>query len=183
MIHPESKLEGEAGQIQRAIGPPGETQPDRADPPPETKLKRGAQPGNTSAMRHGRRAQRQGLLQSRLPPGCAYVKKQRDMFRRELESLVEALSGPLSLVDIAMVQTATRWEVHAQLSARWLVEGTDFTPADKLAHSREVARASSERDRCLRALGLTVSATLDRWGAIYNAKPTLSITESKKAKS
>ena len=132
---------------------------------PELK-KPGAQPGNLNRATHGRRI-RYGLLQSRLPAGSSYIRKQRDKFRGAIEAAVaSANGGNISLADAGLISSATKWETHSQLAARWLVVGTDFSPADRLAHSREVARAASERDKCLKALGLNVTSNVDDWAVL-----------------
>jgi hypothetical protein len=84
-----------------------------------------------------------------------------------LEDAVLTRRNEVDLHDAAVIQTAVRWERHALLCQRWLrhADGT-LTADQRLAFSREIARASAERDKCIRLLGLdrrdaaTITASL-----------------------
>jgi hypothetical protein len=113
--------------------------------------KRGGQPGNT----HGSGNARHGLKAGRLPKDARYIEVRMNIFRRELESAVVAAKGEICLSDAAYVQTAMRWERHAALAQRWLTKQHDeMTPTERLTFSREIARASAERDRAITSLAL-----------------------------
>lgn len=115
-------------------------------------------PKNQNALSHGIHA---GVL----PPGCGPIAKRLAKFRSVLEAAVVEAKGEIGLYDAAAINSAERWERHAQLAARWLkVEAKSLTPDQRLAFSRDVARASSERDKCLRALGL--DAKPDPWSVL-----------------
>jgi hypothetical protein len=92
-----------------------------------------------------------------------------------LEVVVAEKRGKLGIWEAAVIQTIIRWESHAALCARWLRRaselGETLTHADKLAYSREVARASSERDKCLRALGLNQGESADLYATLYVHPP------------
>lgn len=107
----------------------------------------GAPKGNRNNMRHG-------LYGSKLPAGCSYIRRECDLFRAEVEDLVLILRGEIGLADAATINTAWRWERHARLCQRWLVEADELSHADRISYSREIARASTERDKCLKSLGL-----------------------------
>lgn len=94
---------------------------------------------------------RHGLtVGSKLPAGAGYVARTTGQFRAALESAVAAAKGEITLIDAASIQSAVRWERHALLCQRWLVkEAATLSASDRLAFSREIARASSERDKCL----------------------------------
>jgi hypothetical protein len=110
--------------------------------------KRGAQPGNTSGVRHG-------LTTSALPPGCKHIQISANRLRRQLEGAVLAARGRVSLTDAAIIATALRWERHASLAGRWLrLRAKDMSPGELLQFSRDVARASAERDRAILLLKL-----------------------------
>jgi hypothetical protein len=115
--------------------------------------KGGARKGNTNAQTHGLRSL---LTTGSLPPGSGYIKRITNHLRAALERTVaEHKGGEVSLADAATVQTAVRWERHAMLCQRWLrIEGQTLTPDQRLAFSRDIARASTERDKCIRALGI-----------------------------
>jgi hypothetical protein len=91
------------------------------------------------------------------------------MFRRELEAAVMEARGEITLVDAAYVNTAYRAERHAQLAQRWLaMEAAEMTPADRLNYSREVVRASAERDKAIAALDLPKRHSADYWSSLRN---------------
>ncbi len=110
----------------------------------------GAPKGSANAMRHGLRA-------GKLPKDAKYIEWQMNSLRRELEAAVIAVKGEVNLLDAATIQTAVKWERHGALALRWLrVEGDKLKPTERLHFSREIARASTERDKALAALGLDV---------------------------
>ncbi len=112
---------------------------------------RGGQPKNRNSMRHGLRA-------GKLPAKCQYIEIQMNGLRRQLEDAVVDAKGEVSLLDAASIQTAIKWERHGALALRWLrIEGDSLKLTDRLAFSREIARASTERDKALRLLDLDVS--------------------------
>lgn len=125
--------------------------------PKHLRRKRGAPKANGNAIRHG-------LTAGKLPRGAAYIARISGVFRTSLEAAVIDHKTQISLHDAAVIQTAVRWERHSQLAQRWLRKEFDrLTPDQKLHYSREVARASAERDRCLRLLGLGESKVSDPW--------------------
>ncbi len=110
---------------------------------------RGAPSGNRNSLRHGLRA-------GRLPPGCNSIRHAIDELRRQLEDAVLSVHGQIDIVAAAQIQSAVRWERHAMLAQRWLRLRADLLqPAELLAFSRDIARASSERDKVINALNLT----------------------------
>jgi len=108
---------------------------------------------------------RHGLAAGRLPKGCAYITRAVTRFRAGIEAAMVAAGLPIGVVEAATIQTAVRWERHALLCQRWL--RTEELDADqKLAFSRDLARASSERDKCLRLLGLNHRLAADPWATL-----------------
>ncbi|MFH1923413.1 MAG: hypothetical protein ABIP48_26420 [Planctomycetota bacterium] len=78
-----------------------------------------------------------------------------NQFRRSLEDMVLEVKGRVSMLDAALIQSSLRWERHGALAQRWLrLEGDKLKPMEKLAYSREIAKASSERDKALAAMDL-----------------------------
>ncbi len=113
--------------------------------------KRGAQPRNKYAMRHG-------LQSAMLPDGCGFITKQSSTFRRAVESAVIATRGQLGVYETALIQSASTWYVHGLKARRWLrVAFNELSNDQRIAFSREEARAFSERDRILKQLGLDQS--------------------------
>ena len=105
-------------------------------------------------------------------PGlCSCGKPVQRALECELEDTVIAARGEVTLVDAANIQTAIRWERHGALALRWLrTQGDQLKPTDQLAFSREIARASTERDKALAALKLDRDAADDVLKSLY-AKP------------
>src|SRR4051812_44781231 len=101
---------------------------------------------NRNAMRHGLRG-------GQLPKDAKYVEVRLCKFRQVLEDAVLTARGQVTIIDAATIQTCLRWEVHAALAQRWLVKAGDtLKPIERLHFSREIARASTQRDRTLLAL-------------------------------
>ena len=116
----------------------------KADTPKPT----GAPRGNSNSMRHGLRA-------GKLPPKCQYIEHQMNRLRRELEDATMKAKGRIDLADAANIQTAVKWERHGALCLRWLrIEGDNLKPLERLQFSREIARASTERDKAVERLDL-----------------------------
>jgi hypothetical protein len=109
------------------------------------------QPNNTNSLTHGLTAV---LTSGRLPKGCSYIRKTCAALKMLIEGQVLSVKGEVSLVDAATIQSCIRWERHALLSQRWLRTEAGLNPDQKLSFSREIARASAERDKCLRLLQL-----------------------------
>ena len=104
--------------------------------------------GNENALRHGLKA-------GKLPRNARYIEHQMNNLRRQLEQAVMQAKGEVNLLDAASIQTAVKWERHGELALRWLrLEGDTLKPTERLQFSREIARASAERDKALQALGL-----------------------------
>ena len=122
----------------------------------------GAPKENVNAIRHG-------LTSGNLPKGAKYIQHQMDRLRRQLEAAVIEAKGQVTLSDAAAIQSAIRWERHSALALRWLrVEGDKLKPTDRLTFSREIARASAERDKAIRELKLDRDTHQDMLKALYS---------------
>jgi hypothetical protein len=122
--------------------------------------------GNRNNMRHGLKA-------GKLPVDCAHIEHQLNALRRQLEDKVMEARGEVTMLDAANIQTAIRWERHSALALRWLRVAADkLKPTDQLTFSREIAKASTERDKALAVLGLDRDASEDLFAKLY-AKPVL----------
>lgn len=120
----------------------------------------GAPSGNANAIKSGLHA-RYALTVGKLPRKLRKVQSAAFAFRRELEAAVAAQHGEITLIHAATIQTATRYETTAQLAKHWLTTSMeDLTHSERLQFAREVSRASAERDRCLRQLGLERNANV-----------------------
>src|SRR5262245_27058537 len=126
-------------------------------PKNDTRKRRGGQPNNSNRLRHGLKA-------GQLPADAKYIEYRMNNFRRQLEAAVLEAKGEISLSDAATVQTALRWERHGCLAQRWLTKQYDeLKPEQRLTFSREVARASAERDKAIAALCLSDKDNRPPW--------------------
>lgn len=104
--------------------------------------------GNSNSLRHGLKA-------GQLPKDAKYIENRLNAFRRMLEQAVLDGRGEVNIPDAAYIQTALRWERHACLAQRWLNKAGDtLKPTDKLTFSREIAKASAERDKAVAMLNI-----------------------------
>jgi len=95
-----------------------------------------------------------------MPTGCGWIATQTNALRRDLEAAILAAKGTVTIYDAALVNSAVKWERHSALAARWLrLETATMTLDQRLNFSREIAKASSERDRCLKELKLDATDT------------------------
>jgi hypothetical protein len=126
-------------------------------------------PGRSGPAKGNRNALRHGLRGGALPADAKYIENRLNGFRRQLEDAVAERTGEVSIPDAAAIQTALRWERHAALAQRWLTkEYDDMKPEQRLHFSREIARASTERDKAIAALRLDRDTIHDAWQA-YDA--------------
>lgn len=128
----------------------------------------GAAPGNQNRLTTGRYS----LTLGKLPKKLRRVQSQVWSFRRHLEMAVAQVKAIVGPYEAALINTAAAWQRHALLANKWLLESLDeLTAAEKVTYSREVARATSERDRVLRALGLDGRDLPTTFDAAYDAMP------------
>lgn len=107
-----------------------------------------------------------------MPRDCRKLEAVVNGLRRVLEDEVWGVRGEVSLADALCIHTATRWERHSQLAAKWLMrEAANMTAADRLNYSREVARASAERDKAIQALGLPKRPDGNPWDVLTVVSP------------
>lgn len=127
----------------------------------------GAQKGNRNRMRHALRSST-----GRLPPKCGWIKSLVAEERRMFQQAILERKGVISLLDALCLQSALRWAQHAWLCQRWLrLAAETMSDSDRLAYSREVARASTERDRCVERLDLA-SKPDDIWDVLDTPAPS-----------
>lgn len=122
--------------------------------------KGGAPPCNRNHLRHGLRG-------FGWPAGCVKDERNVNRFRRTLEDCIIEARGEIGLVDACLVATCYRWERHASLAARWLrLHGPEMDHTERLSYSREIARASAERDKAIAALNLPHRPDASPWTVI-----------------
>jgi hypothetical protein len=104
--------------------------------------------GAGNAIRHGMRG-------GQLPPGCKYIEHRVNSLRRQVETAVIALKKEISITDAAAINSILKWERHGLLAAHWLRKEADkLSASDRLRFSEAIAKASDQRDRNIRLLGL-----------------------------
>jgi len=121
-----------------------------------------------------------GLTAGRLlPKGCGWIILLSRRFQHSLVAAVKRQRAEigqdpddveLTLWELAAIQTCVRWERHAVLSQRWMRVHDDLKPMELLHFSREVCRASNERDKCMRSLGLDAGLA-DTYAGLYGDEP------------
>ena len=145
------------------------------EPQATPKNRGGAPRANVNRATHYLRCQLHELPKGK---GLHYITRQCREERRVIEDAVIATGRDIGVYEAATIQTAINWARHGKLCARWLRgQCSDMTPAELLNFSREIARASAERDRCLERLGLDRRDTHDIWSTL-DVAPAAEETES-----
>jgi len=112
---------------------------------------------------------RHNFVAGKLPGNCKDIQNRGDRIRRMLESAVLDAKGEIGITDASCINSAIRWERHAQLCNRWLLNNHGaMSHADKLKFSRETADASDKRDKAIRQLGLDKDSEHDLVTALYS---------------
>jgi hypothetical protein len=119
--------------------------------PVAAKVNRGGPPkGSSNAIRHGLRG-------NSLPKGCRYIENAVNKLRRNVEDALMEVKGEINFVDAAAVNSILKWERHGLLAAHWLrKEGNNLSAGDRLKFSEATAKASDNRDKAIRSLGLNM---------------------------
>lgn len=119
----------------------------------------GGSRGNRNRLSHGLRSSAEvgaaRLELGTLPESLHRVERATFAYRRLLEAAVTDAHGTVSVSHAMVIQTAARWERHSLLALRWLREHEAKLSAEqRLSYSREIARASAERDKAVATLKL-----------------------------
>jgi len=112
-------------------------------------------PKNGRAKGGAGNAIRHGMKGSALPKGCKYIEHRVNSLRRQMEAAVIAARKEIGILDAAAINSILKWERHGLLAAHWLRKEADkLSAGDRLRFSEAIAKASDNRDRNIRALGL-----------------------------
>src|SRR5262245_45049603 len=123
------------------------------------------QRGNSNAAKHY-------MCAGKLPKKLMYVEHRINGFRRHLEESVTAIKGEVSIVDAAAINSACKWERHGVLAQHWLRhEAHELSASDRLKFSEAIAKASDQRDKNLRLLGLDAPPP-DPWAMVESNIPS-----------
>jgi hypothetical protein len=114
---------------------------------------------NRNAMTHG-------ITAGRLPRGAAYIKRATDRLRCVLEQETLDVRGQVGVWELLQLNSIVRWERLALLAQRWL-RSEELTIEQKLSLAREIARASTERDKCVEKLGIRRDSQ-DPYASLYS---------------
>jgi hypothetical protein len=94
-----------------------------------------------------------------------------------MEAAIIAAKGEINIVDAAAINSILKWERHGLLAAHWLRHEADkLSTWDRLRFSEAIARASDNRDRNIRMLGLDRDAAHDVLTQLY--APVKAITKA-----
>jgi len=121
------------------------------------------------------KAMRHGLTLSKLPYNCKYIETHVNKLRKQLEDQVIDVKGEISITDAANIQTVCKWERHGKLCERWLrKEGDKLKPSERIQYSKEIADASTKRDKAIKALNLDQERDCSPWEAltVQSKEPT-----------
>lgn len=141
--------------------------------PTNLKRKQGAQVGNRNGLRSGLSVgDQKRVVLGRLPKGCGSIRAYTTALTNRLVALLVQARGGVSPLDAMVVDEIVRWEQHYLLAARWLrVNYTEMAPGERLNHSKQMAQATKERNRCLRELNLQAQDFVA--SALYDNGPLL----------
>jgi hypothetical protein len=115
-----------------------------------------------SKIQHGLRAE---LRVGKLPAKLQYVEHRINAFRRKLEEAVVYVKKEVCITDSAAINSACKWERHGLLAQHWLRHEADkLSAGDRLKFSAEIAKASDQRDKNIRLLGLDAQRSM--WDVI-----------------
>lgn len=85
------------------------------------------------------------------------------VFRKVLEQCVLQAHGVIAIPAVLAINTAARWELHAQMTTAFLRrDEATLSASERLAHSAAIANAATQRDKAverLRLPGSTVEAS------------------------
>lgn len=120
-----------------------------ATPTPSTP-RPGAPRGNTNGLKHG-------LVGCGWPAGTERDRRHVLRLKRAVADAVLEQGRDIDVTVSALIETVGDWERHRRLASRWLRVASGLSVDQRLALSRDVARAGAERDKALSALKLNTS--------------------------
>lgn len=128
--------------------------------------------GRSGPPKDNANAQRHGMRGGKLPKGCQYIENRVNALRRQVEAALIEAKGEIGIVDAAAVNSILKWERHGLLAAHWLRHEADkLSAGDRLRFSEAIAKASDNRDRNIRALGLDRDKADGLFDALYARVP------------
>jgi hypothetical protein len=131
-------------------------------PPERTTLARTSD-GRTERKRLTR------LALGELPADMRGAGRTATRLRLALEAAVIDRHGSITLSQACLISTAARWERHGAVSG-WLLRqhAESMTHDQRLTYSREIARASAERDKAIERLRLERDPLASLYGPIFD---------------
>jgi len=125
-------------------------------------------PGRSGPAKDNGNALRHGMRGGKLPEGCQYIEGRVNSLRRQIETALVAVKGEIGIVDAAAINSVLKWERHGLLAAHWLRhEAAKLSASDRLKFSEAIAKASDNRDRNIRSLGLDRDTADNAIDALY----------------
>jgi hypothetical protein len=106
-----------------------------------------------------------GLIVSRLPEGCSYIKRALHRLRSGLEGSVSDVRGEVSICDAATIFRAVQCARHLMLCSRWLHVENSLTIDQRISLSRDVASGAEKLDKAIRSLAIQ---DVDKWSRLFD---------------
>ncbi len=128
------------------------------------------QPGNSNAMKNGRRSSRPGTVLMRLGPRFKQAYSDIIQFRKQVERALGRAHCELSLLQSARVQTLCRLELNCRIAEQTIRDTQAMQPEELRATRALIAQWTAQRDNALvKLLGNgAVDPSADPW-ALYDS--------------
>lgn len=131
-----------------------------SDKPGQSGKRGGAPRENRNHLRHG-------LCSGKLPSGMSYVTKVASQFRKALENATLAAHDQIDVAKAATIAAAMIWFIHGAKARRWAEKhDDDFTHDQRLAFSREEAKAADMIAKHIRDLNLDTAPGANPFGTL-----------------
>ncbi len=135
-----------------------------ATPAPLPGQQSGGKHGNGKRVRNPEAKKAARIARCGLTLGsCGKVAEQArrsvGVFRKVLEQSVLQVRGVISIPDVLSINTAARWELHAQMATAFMRRDEEkLSATERLAHSSAIANAATQRDKAVDRLRLPGSS-------------------------
>ncbi len=113
-----------------------------------------------------------GLRSAKLGPGMEYIARKANLFRTAAEAETLRVRGRVGIWEQSLLSSATQWLLVALKIERLLrLYHAELSHDQYVSYTERVAKACSERDKCLSRLGLDRDD--DRHSTLYSSIPEL----------
>lgn len=124
-----------------------------------SKNNRGAPKGSLNAIQSGQGLRKRRLVLGKLPKRMVAVEREGQKYRLDLEALVLAAKGEITVTDAHLIDTATAATVQAG-KCRWIERNCieKMTVSDMRATAADIVKAKQQRDKAVAELKLDAPA-------------------------